>query len=65
MSCHDTRTIRAAGESRVPNTTPEAAAPPVHEARSLTGGAQTACIMLDGKAYTLRITRAGKLILTK
>ncbi|HKL54506.1 MAG TPA: hemin uptake protein HemP [Roseovarius sp.] len=36
-----------------------------HDARTLTGGANTALILLDGQVYTLRITRAGKLILTK
>ncbi|MBL9059052.1 MAG: hemin uptake protein HemP [Mangrovicoccus sp.] len=39
--------------------------PPVHDARHLTGGGTTAVIVLDGKSYVLRITRAGKLILTK
>lgn len=38
---------------------------PVHDARQLTGPDQTGYIALDGKLYTLRITRAGKLILTK
>ncbi|MDG4649930.1 hemin uptake protein HemP [Roseibacterium sp. SDUM158017] len=38
---------------------------PVHDARGLTGGEGTAFIVLDDKTYTLRITRAGKLILTK
>ena len=38
---------------------------PVHDARALTGSDQTGYILLDGKLYTLRITRAGKLILTK
>lgn len=38
---------------------------PVHDARRLTGRDGTAFIVLDGKAYTLRITKAGKLILTK
>lgn len=38
---------------------------PVHDARVLTGDDNTACIVLDGVSYTLRITRAGKLILTK
>ena len=38
---------------------------PVHDARALTGPDQTGHIALDGKLYTLRITRAGKLILTK
>jgi len=35
------------------------------DARVLTGGGQTATIVLDGTRYVLRITRAGKLILTK
>lgn len=35
------------------------------DARALTEGGSTAQITLDGKVYTLRITRAGKLILTK
>ncbi|MBK1634898.1 hemin uptake protein HemP [Rhodovulum adriaticum] len=38
---------------------------PAHDARDLTGGGVCAQIVLDGTAYTLRITRAGKLILTK
>lgn len=39
---------------------------PVYNARSLTGrDGATALIVLDDKTYTLRITRAGKLILTK
>lgn len=38
---------------------------PVHRAEDLTGGGVLANIELDGKIYALRITRAGKLILTK
>ncbi len=38
---------------------------PVHDARDLTAGTDRAQIVLDGKVYDLRITRAGKLILTK
>lgn len=38
---------------------------PVHDARDLTEGNDQARIVLDGQVYTLRITRAGKLILTK
>jgi hemin uptake protein HemP len=38
---------------------------PLHDARALTEGGATARIHLDGQVYTLRITRAGKLILTK
>jgi len=40
-------------------------ATPVHDARILTEGGNTAVIVLDGSPYVLRITRAGKLILTK
>ena len=42
-----------------------AAATPLHEARVLTEGGSLARIVLDGQVYSLRITRAGKLILTK
>jgi hemin uptake protein HemP len=38
---------------------------PVYDARRLTDGEGTAMIVLDDKTYQLRITRAGKLILTK
>ncbi|HMO08645.1 MAG TPA: hemin uptake protein HemP [Paracoccaceae bacterium] len=50
-----------------PDTSPRPAPPPVpvHDARSLTGREGTAQILLDGQTYCLRITRAGKLILTK
>ena len=40
-------------------------APPCHDARRLTDGGQEAEIRLDGIRYVLRITRQGKLILTK
>ncbi len=38
---------------------------PLHHARRLTAQGNVAQIELDGQIYTLRITRAGKLILTK
>ena len=38
---------------------------PVHDATKLTAGCGQARIVLNGQVYTLRITRAGKLILTK
>ena len=38
---------------------------PEYDARELIGEGTTATIALDGQSYTLRITRAGKLILTK
>lgn len=39
--------------------------PPLHEATALTQGGHLAQIALADQVYTLRITRAGKLILTK
>jgi len=39
--------------------------PPLHIARALMQGGTQAKIELDGRIYDLRITRAGKLILTK
>ena len=53
----------AAQEGPRPVTGLEAA--PLHDARVLTGGGVQARIALDGQVYALRITRAGKLILTK
>ncbi len=38
---------------------------PVHDARLLTDGNTCATIVLDDQTYILRITKAGKLILTK
>ena len=38
---------------------------PTHDAEHLTAGAKRAHIKLGQQVYTLRITRAGKLILTK
>lgn len=38
---------------------------PTYAARDLTEGGDLAQIVLDQQVYTLRITRAGKLILTK
>ncbi len=43
---------------------PEPARTPVYDAREITRDG-VAAIVLDGQVYTLRITRAGKLILTK
>ncbi len=44
---------------------PAEAAIPVHDATHLTAGGAQARIVLHGMVYALRITRAGKLILTK
>ncbi|WP_092885404.1 hemin uptake protein HemP [Roseicitreum antarcticum] len=38
---------------------------PIHDAKQLTAGGLSAYIVLEGQPYILRITRAGKLILTK
>lgn len=38
---------------------------PVHDAETLTDGGNQARIVLNGQIYSLRITRTGKLILTK
>jgi hemin uptake protein HemP len=38
---------------------------PTHDARDLTAGQVLAQITLDTQVYTLRITKSGKLILTK
>ena len=51
------------GEAALPRSGLEAA--PLHDARVLTRGGVQARIALDGQVYALRITRAGKLILTK
>jgi hemin uptake protein HemP len=52
---------------RLPQTIdrPQTDSEPAWNARDLTAGGQLATIVLDGQAYFLRITRAGKLILTK
>lgn len=50
---------------QIPLPAPQPARAPSHEATALTGGGQTATIALNGMLYTLRITRQGKLILTK
>ena len=47
-----------------PSATEEFAMTPM-TTRALTGNGIRARIELDGQSYTLRITRAGKLILTK
>ena len=43
----------------------QASPTPIHDATDLTNGGMTAHIRLSGQIYRLRITRAGKLILTK
>ncbi len=47
-----------------PQTAPSGQ-PPLHDAVDLTHGGVQARIRLGEQIYTLRITRAGKLILTK
>lgn len=48
-----------------PDAAPLSAPTPTYDARQITGSDGTARIVLDDKSYALRITRAGKLILTK
>ena len=48
-----------------PTAAPETPKLDTYDARELIQGGSQACIVLDGNAYYLRITRAGKLILTK
>ncbi len=60
--------LRLQGSLPRPATAPPlrpAEAAPLHDARVLTQGGVQARITLDGQVYALRITRAGKLILTK
>ncbi|RPE67342.1 hemin uptake protein HemP [Pacificibacter maritimus] len=38
---------------------------PTYQARELTENGEQALIVMENQVYTLRITRAGKLILTK
>lgn len=54
-ACQDSPQITLAAPGQVP----------LHSAQALMKGGQIACIELNGQIYTLRITRAGKLILTK
>lgn len=58
-------TADAAAGGGMDGAPPARDAQPTHDARALTGGGETARIVLDGQVYTLRITRQGKLILTK
>lgn len=55
-----TMTLNQNGAAKV-----DLAALPAHRAEDLTGGGNQALIVLHDQVYSLRITRAGKLILTK
>ena len=50
---------------RVVSPLPDNNTSPAYDVRELTHKSGKARLILDGAAYTLRITRAGKLILTK
>ena len=56
--------MNAFARPRQMTTPPTSSQAPVYDARDLTRDG-IAAIVLDGQVYTLRITRAGKLILTK
>jgi len=53
--------------TQTPNPTPQPTAPQIdtYDARDLIRDGKQVSIVLDGQVYFLRITRAGKLILTK
>ncbi len=57
-----TAPISAEAFSRFPTPSDQT---PVHDAERLTKGGNLARILLNGQVYSLRITRQGKLILTK
>lgn len=57
--------LRRPPRDETPRPILQADGAPLHDARALTGGGVQARILLDGQVYALRITRAGKLILTK
>lgn len=52
-------------QSEIGFTSGGAAMPPEHRAEDLMAGGTMAWIRLGDQLYTLRLTRAGKLILTK
>ncbi len=58
---------RPSADLLAPHPAPRPSGPgvPLHDAEVLTRGGVQAQIALNGQIYTLRITRAGKLILTK
>jgi len=49
----------------IPSQTFQIDSTPLHDASQLTQGGNLARINLNGQVYSLRITRQGKLILTK
>lgn len=55
MSYHSTEELLVPPENKLP----------VYDAEALTKGMDQAMIVLGDQTYTLRITRAGKLLLTK
>ncbi|GMG83061.1 hypothetical protein LNKW23_22740 [Paralimibaculum aggregatum] len=61
----ESRDPREARQTRLRAPGPQVPSLPLHDARLLTEGGDMARIALDGQVYTLRITRQGKLILTK
>lgn len=65
MTLHTRDVLAPTDRPRRPPMPPVQAQIPVHRAEDLTGGGSLASIVLSGQVYALRITRAGKLILTK
>lgn len=64
MTYHAPPNLSLSEPDRTPPTQRPSAAP-IYDAHRLLGTQGTAMIVLDDKTYTLRKTRAGKLILTK
>lgn len=65
QNTHRGRDMNAMIERPTPALDDRAEIAPLHNARVLTEGGRKAQIQLDDKVYSLMITRAGKLILTK
>ncbi len=66
MTDETDKTVKASDmNAHVTSMTADAGQLPPVDARSLIADGSTRQINLDGQLYTLRITRAGKLILTK
>lgn len=57
--------VRNVQNAAAPNLSADKTSVPIYDARDLISDGSQAHILLDGQIYVLRITRAGKLILTK
>lgn len=62
-SCPETGVPEMTAQIPLPQSLAQSA--PVHSADELLGDSRVAYIALEDQVYTLRLTRAGKLLLTK